>query len=713
MEQAAIIAAVAADLTLERLRVKQAVDLLDAGNTIPFIARYRKEITDSLDEEELRQLAERLRYRRNLEERRGTIRRSMVEQGVLTAERATELAAADTLRRLEDLYRPFKPKRRTRATVAREKGLAPLAELILTQSLEAGRTEAARTFLNAEVLSIKEAYAGARDIVAEIIADDPQTRGKMRELAQRQGHLLATDTVKEKDPQGIYHTYYDFSAALNALRPHQILALNRAEREEVLRLGLEIPERGAAGILAKYYPTDYGSSFADDLLAARQDGFQRLLFPAIEREARSALAALAGAHAIGVFATNLRSLLLQPPLRGQTVLGIDPGIRTGCKVAVVDPTGKVLDTAVIYPDRHPERAKAELRRLGKRHQVTVIAIGNGTASRETEQLVAELLQQEGARTKYTIVSEAGASVYSASRLARRELPELDVTLRGAVSIARRLQDPLAELVKIDPQAIGVGLYQHDVNQTALAGALDVVVEAVVHSVGIDLNTASAALLQHISGIGPKTAEAVVAHRDERGPFATRAALQEVRGIGPKTFEQAAGFLRVPGGAEPLDNTSIHPESYPAARALLARLEAPLGDPQLAPALAALRRETDLARLAVELGAGLPTLEDILDALARPGRDPRDALAGPLLRGDVLTMNDLHEGLQLRGTVRNVVDFGAFVDIGVKRAGLIHISQMGNEYVRNPHDKVSVGDVVPVVVISVDLERGRIGLKLEE
>ncbi|MCD4738016.1 MAG: helix-hairpin-helix domain-containing protein, partial [Anaerolineae bacterium] len=394
------------------------------------------------------------------------------------------------------------------------------------------------------------------------------------------------------------------------------------------------------------------------------------------------------------------------------VLGIDPGIRTGCKVTVVDPTGKVLDTAVIYPDRRRQHAQTELRRLGKRHQVTVIAIGNGTASRETEMLVAELLP-EGAQTKYTIVSEAGASVYSASRLARRELPELDVTLRGAVSIARRLQDPLAELVKIDPQAIGVGLYQHDVNQTALAEALDVVVESVVHSVGIDLNTASSALLQHISGIGPKTAETVVAHRDEHGPFTTRAALQDVRGIGPQTFEQAAGFLRVPGGAEPLDNTPIHPESYPVARALLAQLDAPLGDPQLARELASLHRGAGLAQLAAELDTGLPTLEDILDALARPGRDPRDALAGPVLRSDVLTMDDLHEGLQLRGTVRNVVDFGAFVDIGVKRAGLIHISQLGSSYIRDPHEKVSVGDVVNVTVISVDLERGRIGLKLEE
>ena len=393
MERSEIIAAVAADLALEPPRVEQAVDLLDAGNTIPFIARYRKESTDSLDEEELRQLAERLRYRRNLEKRRETIRRSMAAQGALTPERAAELAAAATLRQLEDLYRPFKPKRNTRAALARKKGLAPLAKLILTQSLETGRTEAANAFLNADVPSIEKAYAGARDIVAEIIADNPRTRGEIRQLAQRRGHLLAANTAEEKDPQGIYRTYYDFSAALNALRPHQILALNRAEREDVLSLGLKIPEQAALGKLAQQYPTDYGSPFADDLLAAREDGFQRLLFPAIEREARSALAALADAHAIGVFATNLRSLLLQPPLRGQTVLGIDPGIRTGCKVTVVDPTGKVLDTAVIYPDRRRQHAQTELRRLGKRHQVTVIAIGNGTASRETEMLVADCSQK--------------------------------------------------------------------------------------------------------------------------------------------------------------------------------------------------------------------------------------------------------------------------------------------------------------------------------
>ena len=713
MERSEIIAAVATDLTLEQKRVKKAVELLDGGNSIPFIARYRKEATDSLDEEELRQIDERLRYRRNLEERRETILRSMQDQDVLTPERAESLAAADTLRRLEDLYRPFKPKRRTRATMAREKGLEPLAALIRTQALTEKRHAAAQPYLSNEaVASIAEAYAGARDIVAEIIADDPQTRGEMRELAQQKGRLQATETAVEQDPKGTYRTYYDFSSSLDALRPHQILALNRAEREQVLKLGLEIPAESASGILAKYYPTDYGSPFADDLLAAREDGFQRLLFPAIEREARSALAAMADAHAIEVFATNLRSLLLQPPLRGQTVMGIDPGIRTGCKVAVVDPTGKVLDTATIYPDRHPERAKTELRRLGKRHQVTVIAIGNGTASRETERLIADLLRA-GARAKYTIVNEAGASVYSASRLAGHELPDLDVTLRGAVSIARRLQDPLAELVKIDPQAIGVGLYQHDVNQTALAEALNVVVESVVHNVGIDLNTASSALLQHISGIGPKTAEAIVAYRNEHGPFATRAALQDVSGIGPKTFEQAAGFLRVPEGEEPLDNTPIHPESYPAARALLSRLETPIGDPELVQKFAAFRSTTKLAQLAAELETGIPTLEDILDALARPGRDPRDELAGPILRGDILKIEDLHEGLQLRGTVRNVVDFGAFVDIGVKRAGLIHISQLGSEYVRDPHDKVSVGDIVQVTVINLDLERGRIGLKLQE
>ncbi|HOT92961.1 MAG TPA: Tex family protein [Anaerolineae bacterium] len=713
MDPVAIIAAVAADLALALPRIEAAVRLLDDGNTIPFIARYRKEMTGSLDEEQLRQVAERLGYRRTMEARRETILHSLEEQGVLTPELQAEVEAADTLQRLEDLYRPYKPKRRTRATIAREKGLQPLADLILAQTPKGDRNALAQPFLTEDVPTVDDAYAGARDIVAEVIADAPEVRADMRRLVQRHGMLNVTVADAGKDPQGVYQMYYSFFVEYRALRPHQILAINRGEREGVLKVALEVPEAEALGILAQRYPTDAASPLMDDLVEARKDSYSRLLFPAVEREMRRELGDVADRHAIGVFAANLKSLLLQPPLRGQTVLGIDPGYRTGCKVAVVDPTGKVLDTATIYPDRDKAQAQATLHRLVHQHGVTVIDIGNGTASRETETLVAELLNEKKLKVKYTIVNEAGASVYSASKLARQELPTLDVSLRGAVSIARRLQDPLAELVKIEPKAIGVGLYQHDVDQKALAEALDTVVESVVNTVGADLNTASPALLRYISGIGPKLAETIVAYRDAQGAFPTREALRQVPGVGPKTFEQAAGFLRVPDSVEPLDNTPIHPESYAVARVVLNLLDCPLGDPRLAGEIANLRRQMNLDELAAELGTGRPTLEDILEALARPGRDPRDDLEGPVLRSDVLSIEDLREGMQLKGTVRNVVDFGAFVDIGVKRDGLVHISRMGTGYVRNPHDKVSVGDVIDVEVVEVDVQRGRISLALVE
>ena len=712
MDTNGILAAVAVDLQLALERVRAAATLLDEGNTIPFIARYRKEVTLSLDEEQLRQVAERLGYRRNLEERRETILRTLEEQGVLTPELQSEVAAADTLQRLEDLYRPYKPRRRTRATAAREKGLQPLADLILAQPLAGERETLAAPFINEQVPTVEEAYAGARDIVAETIADAPEVRGTLRDLAQRRGVLTAAVADEAKDPEGVYRMYYAFFADVRNLRPHQILALNRGEREEVLKLSLELPPAESLGILARHFPADPASPLNEELRLAREDAFTRLLFPAVERDTRRALTEVADAHAIGVFATNLRSLLLQPPLRGQVVLGIDPGIRTGCKVAVVDATGKVLATDTIYPDRHRGEAEAVLRRLVQHHHVTVIAIGNGTAGRETEALVAGLIGA-GLPVNYTIVNEAGASVYSASKLARQELPDLDVSLRGAVSIARRLQDPLAELVKIEPKAIGVGLYQHDVDQKALSEALDTVIESAVNSVGVDLNTASPALLEHVSGIGPKMAQTIVAYRDAQGPFRSREALRQVNGLGPKTFEQAAGFLRLPDGESPLDNTPIHPESYAVAHKVLDLLGLPLGHPHLPQALQNLRREWDLEVLAQDLETGKPTLEDILDALARPGRDPRDELEGPILRGDVLHIEDLHEGMRLRGTVRNVVDFGAFVDIGVKRDGLIHISRMGSGYVRNPHEKVAVGDVIEVEVVEVDLQRGRISLALVE
>ena len=710
MEQTQITTAIAADLDLEVPRVRSAVRLFDEGNTIPFVARYRKELTDSLDEEQLRQVAERLDYRRKMESRRETILESLKAQDALNPELDAEVKAADTLQRLEDLYRPYKPKRQTRATAAREKGLAPLAERILAQPFDVDRDALAADYLSEKVPSVAEAYDGARDIVAEVIADDADVRAALRDLLQRHGTLTVSVTDESKDPKGTYQLYYHYYGDFRTLRPHQILALNRGEREGILDLKIEVPEPEAMGELAQRYPHDLGSPLATDLLEARRDGYHRLLFPAMVREARRELTEKADAHAIDVFAENLGSLLLQPPLRDRQVIGIDPGYRTGCKVALVDATGRVMAAGTIYPSRDAGQAKRTLKELVDRYRMDVIAIGNGTASRETEALLAEAIG-EGMDVRYTIVNEAGASVYSASPLARAELPELDVALRGAVSIARRLQDPLAELVKIDPKAIGVGLYQHDVNQTALAEALDTVVESTVNRVGADLNTASPALLQYISGIGPKLAEAIVAHRDEHGSFSERRDLVEVSGIGPKTFQQAAGFLRIPNGPEPLDNTPIHPESYGVARAVLSRIGHDLGDPELAPSLRDLRRGESLDRLARELGVGRPTLEDILDALAAPGRDPRDALEGPVLRSDVLTIEDLAQGMRLKGTIRNVVDFGAFVDIGVKRNGLIHISQMGPGYVRDPHERVAVGDVVEVEVLNVDVQRGRIGLAL--
>ena len=710
MDQTQITIAVAADLDLEVTRVKSAVKLFDEGNTIPFVARYRKELTDSLDEEDLRQVAERLGYRRKMESRRASILDSLEDQDVLSPELEAEVKAADTHQRLEDLYRPYKPKRQTRATVAREKGLAPLAERVLAQPLDVDRAALAAEFLSEEVPSTQEAYEGARDIVAERIADDPDVRAALRALLQRHGTLAVSVTDESKDPKGTYKLYYHYYGDFRTLRPHQILALNRGEREGILELKIEVAEPEAMGELARRYPHDMGSPLADDLLEARRDGYHRLLFPAMVREVRRELTETADAHAIDVFAENLSSLLLQPPLRDRRVIGIDPGYRTGCKVALVDATGRVMAAGTIYPSRDARQAKRTLKDLVERYSMNVIAIGNGTASRETEALVAEVIG-EGMDVQYTIVNEAGASVYSASRLARQELPELDVSLRGAVSIARRLQDPLAELVKIDPKAIGVGLYQHDVNQTALAEALDTVVESTVNRVGADLNTASPALLQYISGIGPKLAEAIVTHRDEHGSFSELRDLTDVSGVGPKTFQQAAGFLRIPNGPELLDNTPIHPESYDVAEAVLARLGCALGDPELSQTLHDLYRGDAIDLMAEALEVGRPTLEDILAALASPGRDPRDALEGPVLRSDVLTIEDLSEGMRLKGTIRNVVDFGAFVDIGVKRNGLIHISHMGPGYVRDPHERVAVGDVVEVEVLSIDVQRGRIGLAL--
>jgi uncharacterized protein len=721
---------IAAQLNLRAEQAAATIELLDAGNTLPFIARYRKEVTEGLDEEQLRQLSALLSKLRALDERRQTVLRSIEEQGKMTPELHVQLLAAETLTALEDLYQPYKPKRRTRASIAREKGLQGLADLILQQP-RTSRTVAqlAAPFLTPEVPTVEEALAGARDVVAETISDHPEVRQMTRERALEWGTLRAKKAEKAEDPRGTYQVYYDFEYRVNRLRPHQVLALNRGEAEKVLQVGVEVAERDWLAAISSTFRPDPRSPLAEQLVLAVDDAAARLLLPAIERDVRRALTEQAEAHATSVFSANLRALLGGPPLTGHTVMGIDPGYRTGCKVAVVDPTGKVLDTATIYP-HEPQKARDEalktLASLAGRHAVTLVAIGNGTASRETEALVAELIRDAESQIangksqitstkhetrntehalRYLIVNEAGASVYSASPLARAELPDLDVSMRGAVSIARRVQDPLAELVKIDPRSVGVGLYQHDVDQAQLAAAITSVVESVVNQVGVDVNTASPALLTYVAGIGPKLAARIVAARDTHGPFASRAALKEVEGLGPKTFEQAAGFLRVHGGHNPLDGSAIHPESYAVAEAVLKRakvsMQAEPGEREAA--LIRLQERAPLDQLSAELGTGVPTLTDILEQLARPGRDPRTDLPAPILRSDVLTVEDLRQGMRLKGTVRNVVDFGAFVDIGVKQDGLLHRSQIA------AGTRLQVGDVVEVVVRGVEVERGRIAL----
>lgn len=730
-------------------QIARTITLLDEGNTIPFIARYRKEVTGSLDEVQIQTIADRAAALRALFERKADVRRLIEAQGKLTPELDSAILAATTLQEVEDLYLPYRPKRKTRASVAREKGLAPLADLILQQVEMSGDPEAlleeqARPFLDAEkgVDTSLEAYAGARDIAAEIIAEDANVRGSVRSTFFKQAMLSAKavdpETLAEKDPKGVYQLYYEFDENITKLVPHRVLALNRGEREGVLRVSASLPYEQAQMDLKQHYPARAGSPFARHLEAALEDGYKRLLAPAMEREARVELTRQAEEHAINIFAANLRNLLLQPPLRGRKVLGVDPGYRTGCKLTIVDETGKYIESDTMYLHQS-ERAPQILRGLITKYQIDVIAIGNGTASRETEQLVAGLIREIEAETGqkgkigYVIVNEAGASVYSASEAARQEFPTLDATQRGTISIARRLQDPLAELVKIDPKAVGVGLYQHDVDQKELANALERVVVSCVNFAGVELNAASAALLKHVSGINSRVANAIVKYRDEKGPFKAREELLKVPGLGPATFVQAAGFLKIANGSEPLDNTFIHPESYAAARGLLDLL--PKGDkPGAKPAerIAQYRQflklQSSLGRnsrknnrgeseevvwsdMAKKLGVGLPTLNDILENLEKPGLDPRDALPAPILRHDVLKMEDLQPGMILQGTVRNVVDFGAFVDIGVKHDGLVHVSEMAERFVRDPLSVVAVGQVVQVRVMEVDKQRERVKLSM--
>jgi uncharacterized protein len=700
---------IASQLSLKPSQVGNAIKLLDEGATVPFIARYRKEITGSLDEEQLRRISAELERLRALNERRAAVIASIEEQGKLTDELRRRLAAAATLTELEDLYAPYKPKRKTRASVALQKGLQPLADLILTQAQTSSPEKAAESFLNEQVATIEEALAGARDIVAEVISDHSDVRRITRQRALQFAILRSTKIEDAVDDKSVYETYYEFEGQVRFLKPHQVLAINRGEAEKVLRVSFVLDEREWKYAVTLYFRPDLRSPFCSQLELATNDAAERLLLPAIERDVRRELTVKAEVHAIRVFAENLKALLGQPPLAGQVVLGIDPGFRTGCKVAVVDATGRLLDTATIYPHEPQgqwDAALQTLQELAGKYKVNLISIGNGTASRETEQLAAELCRRLP-HLKYLITNEAGASVYSASPLARREFPQLDVSLRGGVSIARRVQDPLAELVKIEPRAIGVGMYQHDVDQAELGRTLGGVVEDVVNAVGVDVNTASPALLTYVSGIGPKLAEKVVAARDEAGPFSSREALHRVPGLGPKAFEQAAGFLRIRQGQNPLDASAIHPESYPIAEAILQRvgLTAAATLEQRRAALQKLTSTTKVEDLAGQLGCGVPTLKDIFEQLVRPGRDPRTDAPAPILRSDVLKLEDITSGMKLKGTVRNVVDFGVFIDVGVKQEGLLHRSQI-------PANRpLKVGDVVEVIVLRVEAGRGRISLKL--
>jgi protein Tex len=689
-------------------QVTAAIQLLDEGNTVPFISRYRKEMTGSLDDEQVRIIADEIGRLRSLDEHRTTILTSIEEQGKLTAELRLALEAAETLTALEDLYAPYRPKRRTRALAAREKGLELLAQMIVAQEHDfRPAQEIAAEFINDQVPDAAEALQGACDIVAEWISENANIRAAVRTKALKYGMLTTEKVEGAVDEKRLYENYYAFEHRVDRLQPHQVLAINRGEKEKVLRVHIRIEAHDWRDSVEKEFPTGLRSPLRPALEAAIEDAAQRLLLPTIERDVRRELTDKAGGHAIQVFAANLRALLGQPPLSGHVALGIDPGYRTGCKIAVVDSTGKLLDSGTIYPHEPRCDWRGALEALTdkvRRHGVTLIAVGNGTASRETEKLVAELTR-DATTTRYLIVNEAGASVYSASALARSELPELDVSVRSAVSIARRAQDPLAELVKIDPKSIGVGLYQHDVEQAALSHALDGVVEAVVNGVGVEVNTASPALLAHVAGIGPKLATSIVADRDANGPFQSRQELMRVSGLGPKAFEQAAGFLRIREGKNPLDSSAIHPESYPLASVVLERAglapNAPIRTRQAA--FERLLASTSPAKLAVELGCGEPTLRDVMEQLARPGRDPRQDTPAPILRSDVLSMEDLAVGMNLKGTVRNVVDFGAFVDIGVKQDGLLHRSQIP------PGTLLKVGDIIEVEVQRVEIERGRIGL----
>ncbi len=710
-----IITKLAEELSIHRQQAEAAVKLIDEGNTIPFISRYRKEATGALNDEVLRNLFERLTYLRNLEEKKQQVISSIEEQGKLTEELKQQISKADTLVVVEDLYRPYRPKRRTRATIAKEKGLEPLANIILLQMTDNPLEQEAEAFLNPEqeVTTVKEAIAGAMDILAEGISDQADYRKYIRDLTMRTGKIVST--AKDPEAESVYEMYYEFEEGLAKLAGHRILALNRGEAEKILSVKVEAPVDQILQYLEKKIIIKDNPNTKEILSAVVEDSYKRLIAPAIERELRNELTERAEDGAIRVFGKNLEQLLMQPPIAGHVVLGWDPAFRTGCKLAVVDSTGKVLDTTVIYPtapQNKVEQSKAVLKKMIEKYDISLISVGNGTASRESEMVIVELLKEISKPVQYIIVNEAGASVYSASKLATEEFPNFDVGQRSAASIARRLQDPLAELVKIDPKSIGVGQYQHDMNQKKLSGALNGVVEDCVNRVGVDLNTASASLLEYISGISKAIAKNIVAFREENGRFLTRAQLLKVAKLGPKAYEQCAGFMRINDGRNPLDGTSVHPESYDAALKLLDKLGFAPEDIRNGTLSGISKKITDYKKLAAELEVGEMTLQDIVKELEKPARDPRDEMPKPILRTDVMELKDLTQGMILKGTVRNVIDFGAFVDIGVHQDGLVHISQMTERYIKHPLEAVSVGDVVEVKVMSVDLKKKRIQLTMK-
>ena len=707
----------ARELNREQTHIDNVVKLLDEGNTIPFIARYRKELHGAMDDTALRTLAERLEYLRSLAERRETVKNSITEQGKMTPELSAAIDEAATLAALEDLYRPYKPKRRTRATIAKEKGLEPLAAALFAQGGDLPAPEVlAADYVNAEkgVETVEDALSGASDIVAELISDDAEIRKKLRGFIESSAYLVSKSATED---DSVYRLYYDFKQRVDRLQGHQILAVNRGEKEGFLKAGIELDRELALQRVRRAVIVP-GSAAMAFVRAAADDAYDRLIWPSMEREERAALTDMACEGAIKMFALNLKPLLMQPPVKGRVTMGLDPGYRNGCKVAVIDSTGKVLDTAVVYPTFSEGRKREAIRTLSaliRKHGVEHIAIGNGTASRETEQMTVEMLHELGGGQSYAIVNEAGASVYSASKLAAEEFPDYDVNLRSAVSIARRLQDPLAELVKIDPMAIGVGQYQHDMPQARLEEALSGVVEDCVNAVGVDINTASPSLLQRVSGLTKTTAKNIVAYREENGAFTSRSQINKVPKLGPKAFQQCAGFLRVPESAQVLDNTAVHPESYDAAKKLLKLCSYTLDDVAAGAIgeLPARVKAMGAAKVAEECAVGVPTLNDIVAELLKPGRDPRDELPPVLLRKDVLDIKDLKPGMELMGTVRNVIDFGVFVDIGVHQDGLVHISQVSDKFIRHPSEAVAVGDVVKVVVLDVDEKKHRISLSMKQ